>query len=581
MAELKDLLPITKALSLLYIDEDQDYLSGISGALRKVFSKVDDANDATLAMGYLKINNYDIIIVDSSSTIMSAENLVKNITSLYAHQEIILTTDKTLAQELLPLYSLNVSSVLKKPFKASSLLDKILEIAIKLNYNRNFLQPELEKLNNDLLYERKRIGRFMLNEKKLEEKIKEYNQNISLSKNIYELTRLPNKHALQTALDGKEQALIYINIDHFDFVNTIYGMGYANKLLKASAKQLALFLPLNAELFHITADEFVILLDEPATNQEKLLSEQIQAFFKESAVEFDEYSHYVVFSIGIDKGEGKRLFVNAKAASKEARFYGGNNIVYYNSKSDYMLEQKERFYWIRTLKKAFEEDKIFTYYQPIVSSQSGTIEHYEVLCRLIDENNKLIDAKNFIESAKLMGLAAQITRTVIDKAFKAFKDNQHKFSINITMYDLHENYLIDFLEYKCQRYNIDSSRVFLEIVEDILLTKTEFIDQQIFALQEAGYNVIIDDFSSDKSVYSRMFELKAEYIKIDGSFINKLAEDESFKYVIKSIVDFAKNSGMKTIAEHIESQEVHDIVKELGVDYLQGYYMGKPALNLE
>jgi EAL domain-containing protein (putative c-di-GMP-specific phosphodiesterase class I)/GGDEF domain-containing protein/AmiR/NasT family two-component response regulator len=580
MAELKDLLPITKSLSLLYIDEDQEFLTTITTALKKVFLKVDDADDATLAMGYLKVNSYDIVVVDSSSSIMSVENLVKNILNIHSYQNIILTTKKTASDELLSFYTLGISALLNKPFKASLLLDKILDIAIKLQHNRNFLQAQIEKLNSDLLYERKRIGRFMLNEKKSEEKLKEYANSISLTKNIYDLTRLPSKNALQNALDGKLQALIYINIDHFDFVNTIYGMGNANKLLKACAKQLALFLPINAELFHITADEFVILLDEPASNQEKLLSEQIQALFKESPVEFDEYSHYIVFSIGIAKGEGKRLFVNAKAASKEARYYGGSQIVKYNSTSDYMMQQKESLYWISVLKKAFEEDRIFTYYQPIVSSSTNEVEHYEVLCRLTDENNKLIDAKNFIESAKLIGLATQITKTVIDKAFKAFKVNEHKFSINITMYDLHENYLIEFLNYKCQRYAIDASRVHLEIVEDILMTKTDMIDNQIFALKEAGFNVIIDDFSSDRSAYSRMFELKAEYIKIDGSFIKKLAEDKSFVHVVKSIVDFAKSSGIKTIAEHIESETINEIVKKLGVDYLQGYYIGKPSLSL-
>ena len=580
MAELKDLLPHTKSLSLLYIDEDQEYLSTIVTVLSKVFARVDDANDATLAMGYMKINSYDIVVTDESSSIMSPENLVKNILSTNKFQEIILTSKKTAQEELLTLYKLPVTKLLNKPFKASELLDTLVETAIKLNHTRSFLEPKIQKLSSDLLYERKRIGRFMINEKKLEQENAQYTQNLQMNKNIYELTRLPSKHALQSALDGKEQALIYINIDHFDFVNTIYGMGKANKLLKACAEKLKLFLPTNATLFHITADEFVILLDEPSLAQEKLLSEQIQALFKESAVEFDAYTHFVVFSVGIALGTGKRLFVNAKDASKEARHYGGNQIVHYSEKSDYMKEQKENLYWIGVLKKAFDDDKIVTYYQPIVSNSPTDVKHYEVLCRLVDDNNKLIDAKNFIHSAKLVGLATQITKTVIDKAFKAFSKNEYNFSINITMYDLHENYLMQFLDYKCQRYNIDSSRVHLEIVEDILTTKAELIDTQIGLLKKAGYNVIIDDFSSDKSACSRMFELKAEYVKIDGSFIKKLAHDNAYRIIVKSIIDFAKSSGIKTIAEHIESEEIRDIVKEMGVDYLQGYFIGKPSINL-
>ena len=581
MAELKDLVAHTKLLSLLYIDEDQEFLTTITAALKKVFAQVDDANDATLATGYLKVHNYDIVIVDSNSSIMNVENLIQNIRRINPYQEIILTTDESSPQEQLKLHKLNTSTLLNKPFKASILLDDILQTVKKLNHNRNYLDLKVEKLNTDLQYERKRIGRFMLNEKKLEEKILQHAQDTNISKSIYELTKLPSKYALQNALDGKMQALIYINIDHFDFVNTIYGMGKANKLLKAAAKQLTLFLPTNAEIFHITADEFVILLDEPVHNQERLLSEQIQALFKESAIEFDGYTQHIVFSIGIAKGEGKRLFVNAKAASKEARHYGGNQIVGFDAHSAYMIEQKESLYWIGVLKKAFDDDRIFTYYQPIAASKTKDIKHYEVLCRLMDEKNRLIDAKSFIHSAKLVGLVTQITKTVIDKAFKVFKNNDYNFSINITMYDLHENYLFNFLKYKCERYSIAPSRIHLEIVEDILTTKTQSVDEQIVQLKEYGYNVIIDDFSSDKSAYSRMFELKAQYIKIDGSFIKKLSEDDSYKIVVKSIVDFAKSSGIKTIAEHIETQEVKEIVQDLGVDYLQGYFIGKPSLNLE
>lgn len=580
MAELKELPPHTKSLSLLYINEDEEYLGTISSLLRKVFARVDDASDATLGLGYLKINSYDIVVVDASSAIMSLSNLINNIINLNETQDIIVTSERGSLEEVVNLHSLEMSALLFKPFKASLLLEKILSIAKKINQQRKFLEPNIEKLQSDLLYERKRIGRFMLNEKKLEETIEENARNLDMNKNIYELTRLPSKNALQKALDGKVQALIYINIDHFDFVNTIYGMGNANKLLKESALKLKIFLPTNAELFHITADEFVILIDEPSNMQEHLLSEQIQAFFKESAVDFDEYSHFIVFSIGLARGAGRHLFVNAKAASKEARHYGGNKIVVYNSQSDYMREQKESLYWINALKKAFDNDKIFVYYQPIVSRENQEVEHYEVLCRLMDENEKLIDAKNFIQSAKLVGLATQITKTVIDKAFKMFQKNNYKFSLNITMYDLHEDYLKQFLNYKCERYHIAPSRVHLEIVEDVLTAKTAIIDKQILALEEDGFHVIIDDFSSDNSAYSRMFELKAQYIKIDGSFIKKLVENDSYSIVVKSIVEFARKSGIKTIAEHIESQEILEIVQKLDVDYLQGYFVGKPSLNL-
>ena len=591
MQQLKKILPLTKELSLLYIDEDQFFQSTMTSELKKLFFRVDDASDATMAIGYAKLNSYDLIIIDTSSSIMSINQLVKNLQSINQFQNIILTTSETSEEELLNIYELCLSAVIKKPFDINSLLEPIYNVCLKLEHDRSYMQSninkinedttlDLDRLNKDLLYERKRIGRFMLNEKKMSEKIKAYEDKIEIDKKIHELTRLPSKYALQTALSGIKQSLLYIDIDHFDFINSIYGMGKANILLKECAKRLGMFLPKNAELFHITADEFVILLDEPAQEQDTLLSKQIQAFFKEAPLEFAEYSHYVVFSIGIDRGEGKKLFINAKSASKEAKYFGGDQSVIYSPKSEYMLEQRENLYWIGILKQAFEDDKIFTYYQPIINNSNPDIKHYEVLCRLRDDKNRLVDANKFIHSAKLIGLITQITRTVIDKTFKTFKDNEYNFSLNISMHDLREEYLIDFLDYKCKKYNISPSRVHLEIVEDIIVSKYTQMDEQILKLKEMGYHVIIDDFSTDNSAYNRMFDLNAEFIKIDGSFIRGIDKNRTNLIIVQSIVQFAKKSGIKTIAEHIETPKEYEIVKKLGIDYSQGYLLGKPSLDL-
>ena len=580
MAELKDLQPVTKTLSLLYIDTNQDFLLAITNVLNKVFKKVDTASDATLGLGYLTVSQYDIVVIDSVSDIMDMQSMVQNIRNHNKHQDIIMTTSSKSNDEILKFYELNIASLQKKPFKTSEFLDVILDISLKLAQHRTFMTDEVNVLNEQISTLKRRIGRFMMNEKSLHNQIETYKDNVHCNKNIYELTKLPSRYALQDALNGLEKSIIYLNIDHFDFINTTYGMGKANKVLKAVAKNLGLFLPSNSLLYHITADEFVILLEEPSKDQAFLLSQQIQSLFKETPIEFDDHSQYVVFSIGIDHGVGNTLFIHSKSASKEARFFGGNQIVIYNPYSKYMKEQRDTLYWVNVLQKAFDEDRIFTYYQPIVSNNTSQTKHYEVLCRLMDDDNKLVDANMFIKSAKNIGLLTQITKSVIDKTFKLFKNNDYNFSINISLHDLHENYLVKFLEYKCNKYNIAASRVHLEIIEDIIINKTMELDRQIIELKEEGYHVIVDDFGTDKSAYSRMFDLNAEYIKIDGTFIKSLGGDKEHQLVVKSIVDFAKKSGIKTIAEHVETEEIFNIVKSLGIDYSQGFYTGKPSINL-
>ena len=540
MAELKELKHITQNLSLLYIDENQKFLTDITTVLKKFFFKVDDASDAVLGLDYLKVNKYDLIILDSNSDIMTTEQLIENIRSYNKFQDIIMTTPINTQEKLLYFHTLILNAVVPKPFKATSFLDTILAVTEKMKNTREYLRVDIDTLEDKLASQKRQIGRFMIQQKELNKQIVNLENSVYIDKYIHELTKLPSRFALQEALDGREQSLIYINIDNFEFVNSTYGMGKANKMLKECSKKLKLFLPRNTVLYHITADEFVILIDDPSKDQAFILANQIQSLFKESVVEFDTYTHFVVFSMGIDSGNGKKLFINAKAASKEARYYFGNQIVIYNPYSDYMKEQRNSLYWIGVLKKAFDDDKIFTYYQPIITNSDSKIKHYEVLCRLLDENNILVDAGKFIHSAKQVGLITQITRAVIDKAFKLFTTNSFNFSINISMHDLHENYLLNFLEYKCKKYNITQSRVHLEIVEDIIMSETDILDRQIIDLKHKGYHVIVDDFGTDKSAYNRMFELEAEFIKIDGSFIKELSRDKSHQIIVKSIVDFAK-----------------------------------------
>ncbi len=579
MATSRELIPYASGLSLLYIDEHQEFLMSAVEILKQSFFRVDDAHNATAGISFAKLNSYDIIIVDSSSSIMNVMQLVENIKHINKYQTIIVSIENMSDSEIVELYKLDVA-IIQKPFSLSVLLDELLDICSKKIHEREYLKDKVDTLSEDIAYERKRIGRFMVNEKKLSNKIKLYESSIHINKNVYDLTKLPSRYALNTALTGEPQSLLYLNIDNFDFINTVYGMGKGNDILKKCAIRLNQFLPQNAELFHIMADEFVILLDEPSHKQDILLADQIHALFKEAPIEFDEYTHYLVFSIGIDEGKGKILFLNAKSASKEARYFGGDKTVFYSHDSAYMRKQRENLYWIGKLNKAFEEDELLTYYQPILNIKNPEIKHYEVLCRLKDSDGELIDAKNFIESAKLSGLITRITKTVIDKTFKEFQYNDYNFSINISMYDLYENYLLNFLAYKCKHYNIDPSRVYLEIVEDVISSKASNIDNQVIELKNSGYQVVIDDFGSEQSTFSRMFDLQVKIIKIDGSFIKELSRNDSYRKMVQSIVDFAKNSGIKTMAEHVESEEIHQIVKEIGIDYSQGYLFGKPSLEL-
>ncbi len=601
MTELQDLLPFTKKLSLLFIDTDEAFRTPMCTSLSKIFALVDEASDGYDALNLYKINQYDIVVVDGVVPSMPAAQLIKNMKATRAGQQVVYTTAAAPAPEsVMALVNLGLQGILVKPYTLQHLLGVIAE-SVRVCYQR-MQQGELierlkttkaqqeklledvkltqQKLKDELTYERKRLGRMMQGQKELQSQVEDYAKKLGTIRNVNELTGAASKHALQEALKGEGlKALLYLNIDNFDMINSIFGMGQGNKVLLETVKRLNDFLPSNAQLFHITADEFVVLLDKPVTDQETMLAEQIQALFREAPIEVETHRYNIQFSIGIDRGSGKGLFVHAIEASKEAKAHGGGCIRTYRSDSDYVIGQRHNLYWINAVRSAIEENRVTAYYQPIISNTDNSVLHYEVLCRILDENNKVIDAERFIQAAVLAGLSTQISRIIIDKAFKHFAANSFRFSININRSDLEDEYLESFLAYKCDRYNIVPDRVYLELIQDASLERSATMIQQIEKLRSVGYHIAVDDFGAEHSMLSRILQFQADFIKIDSSFIQDLPNNPFHRLVVENIVQFAQKAGMKTVAEHVDSEELHRMVHDLGVDYSQGYYIGKPAAS--
>ena len=600
MAQLQDLLPFTKKLSLLYVDTQDDVRRVNTATLGKVFGLVDEAADGYDALNLYKINQYDIIVIDSKIPGMPAMQLIKNIKTIKAGQQIVYTLPEMpkAEEEIHLLLNLGLQGCLIKPYSLESLLSAIYEGA-QVSYQRQQMREVTErlktvksqheklledarareqKIKDELMYERKRLGRLMQSQKELEKRIQTYEAQISSIRDVNEVTGAASKHALQEALKGERtKALLYLNIDNFDMINSIFGMGQGNKVLLATVKRLGEFLPTNATLFHITADEFVILIDEPVRSQESMLAEQVQALFKEAPIEIEGNRYDIRFSIGVDRGTGMALFAHAIDASKEAKAHGGNCIRHYRQDSDYIVGQRHTLYWINTVRRAIEENRIMPYYQPIISNSDNSIQHYEVLCRLVDDKKRVITAEHFIRPAMIAGLGTQISRIIIDKAFKYFSDNRFRFSININKNDLEEEYLESFLKYKCERYNIAPARVYLELVEEASMDSFPNMMRQVERLRAAGFHIAVDDFGIEHSKLGRMLQFEADFIKIDSTFIEDLSRNPFHRMVVENIVEFAKKAGIKTVAEHVDSEALYRIVQELGVDYSQGFYIGKPA----
>ncbi len=601
MVELQDLLPYTKKLKLLCVDGDDATRQSLVKTFSRIFAQVDDAADGYDGLNHYKINQHDLIITETDLQNYSASQMIEQIKKISPSQHVIAVSKSKDVETLLAWSNMGISGFVPKPINMQTLLESMYRSCTQLystaqkiqqadasqqiKAQKQKLQEHYEanekKLNEILAYERKRLGRLLGQEKELQARLDEQEKLVASIRYKDDLTGLSNQRALKHAMSQPgDKALLFMNIDHFDAINTIYGMGYGNKVLKETASRLEQFLPSNTELFRISADEFVVLISAPTVNQELMLSQQILAMFQQSSIVVGDIEFDITFSIGMDRGEHNKLFVHAKTASAEAREKGRAQMVVFKNDSEYVKTQRETLYWVQTVKDALQNDRVMSYYQPIYNNETGKVEKYEALCRILDQNGKVLSASSFINSAALAGLMTKISRVMIDKAFKHFQTNSYAFSLNVSSQDFNEGYLEEFLQYKCDYYNVSPQRVYIEVVESVSMNETDDTLNQIKRLRAKGFNITIDDFGIEQSVFSRLLRMEAKTIKIDSSFIENLDTNLSNQMIVENIVAFANRIGAQTIAEFVNTKQVYEKVCELGINYSQGYYIGKPSSSI-
>lgn len=396
------------------------------------------------------------------------------------------------------------------------------------------------------------------------------------------LTNVANRFALIDYLRHVKHAnLFLVDIDNFNNINNRYGFEIGDKVLVRIAELLSLAKPYTSMLFRINSDEFAIVCLEMMSLQRlgDAASSMI-SFFDQTEIEVaKDITVKVSISVGIAIGGGSEILNQARTAIEELREHKRASFKIYDASSAFIKKQQENVYWVNKIKEAFEGEHLLTYYQPIINNATGKVEKYECLIRICDDGI-LTPPIRFMEASKLTGTLSLVTKTVITQSFKMFSKNELEFSINITNTDLYLTFLEEFLLKNAKKYGITPSRVVLEILEDIDTLDTPEIMDQLHSLRRHGFKIAIDDFGSHSSNFSRLLEFSPDYLKIDGSFIKNILEDKKSLVIVEAVVLLCKKSNIKIIAEFVHNAEVQAKVKELGIEYSQGYYLGEPSEEL-
>ena len=559
--ELNALIARTKPLKLLVVEDDAQMREATVAFLDTFFDHIYCANDGVEALELLGNEEIDLILTDINMPRMSGLEFISKLREINCDLPILVLSAYTESSYFLESIKYSVDGYLLKPFDMEQFFLLLLKVVKRLEEKQELLtyQKHLEEM--------------------VAQKTKELEHRC-----LHEYyTDLPNSIMLHDDLmSWKYGYMLLLDMSHFSVINKEYGKEFANHVIIRTARVLEKHIHKNAKLYKTESDRFAILLRESSLKEVYLYCDQIVSFFDNHNIGIDDTELHLTFNIGVDKvrADISDTLINCEYALDKSKELGSRHYEVFSERTTAFKDEKEAVKWLRLTRELIMQEQIEPYFQPIQDLKTGAIVKYEALARGFYEG-EVISPYFFVGQAEKLGLSTALTRLMINKTFAFFTDKTQEFSINLTERDLLEGYLIRFLKQKMQQYNIAPERITFEILENITVAKnSKRITQKLNRLREMGFQIAVDDFGIENSNFSRLLEINIDYIKIDGIFIRDLKDNEKNRTITRAIVNLAKTLGIKTVAEYVEDEEIYELIKECGIDYAQGYYVGKPEPQL-
>ena len=395
--------------------------------------------------------------------------------------------------------------------------------------------------------------------------------------------KFPNIQALRDKVEiSVNPNGLFFQIRDFENITYLYGIDGSKRIVKSLLNSIIDCCEMgDKEIFILNEDRFVIYWD---TN-EQYPTEELEYFIKKLYKNINQKS----FGDGLFQSDikinvvGNRIKENfVQIGILSLKEIVKKNIPYVVSDSIYeeMTRNIEHtMKMIEYIDKAIEEDRVIPVYQPIMTSETKEIHKYECLVRIKKEDGSLMSPFFFLDIAKQSDQYPQITRIMIEKTFSYMKDKDCDFSINLNSIDMEDDELLKFLFNKIDEYNIHN-RLIIELLEDESIHNFEIVLDFIKDIKRLGVKIAIDDYGSGYSNLDRIFQFKPDFLKIDGTIIKGITTDDTKVAIAKSAVYLSKQLGICTVGEFIADKELFDKAIEIGIDFLQGYYMSEPLENI-
>ncbi|CAA6826104.1 MAG: diguanylate cyclase/phosphodiesterase (GGDEF & EAL domains) with PAS/PAC sensor(s) [uncultured Sulfurovum sp.] len=379
-----------------------------------------------------------------------------------------------------------------------------------------------------------------------------------------------------------ESILFLIKIEEFKYLEHSFTRKITKKLQKLFAKELLKYMPEEcrfSQIYLLNNGKFAFVKQYDSSLDMTYLVNTLKKFQikvnnQKIKIGIVNYTLSIVSSLAY----GQESLENAKLGLRKILKTKEEFIVARNFKDEMTKESNEKLNKFMMLKEAIDNYNIVSYFQPIVNNKTLKIKKYESLVRLIDRDNNILSPYHFLEIAKEGKYYHKITSITLQNSFRALYNTETGISINLSALDIEDTKIQNEFYTLLEEHKSETHRITIELVEDEKINNKEMIQHFIQKVKQYGIKISLDDFGKGFSNFSRVQSYQPNYIKIDGSLIRNIEQDKFSQDLVETIVFVAKKQNIETIAEFVENENIFNILKNLGVDYSQGYYFSKAAL---
>lgn len=444
------------------------------------------------------------------------------------------------------------------------------------------------------------VDKMSVVEQSVYETLEEAQKTLSFDRNRDSLTQLINGDSLMNQLRrtlrhaqarDSEHAYMLLDIDNFGLVNEVFDETSGDQVLGEFARLLGQLNDRRALTARIEEDEFGILLTYRNADDARQVADKIRQDIAASSLNLNDEAVSFTVSIGLSPVTQSSIDVDsivshAGSALEMAKTQGRNQVVVYNVDQDEVVQYKrEREASRKLLDDAMSTDGLVLRAQPIQQTAvdgGGATHHYEILLSLREDNGDLVSPQDFIMSAERFGFVTLVDRWVLKETFtwiSQLVDNQKEvpeLSINLSGTSITDNEFLEYVLEQISEYGVGTSKLCFEITETGAIDNLPRAADFVQTLKNIGCKFSLDDFGTGLASHKYLKELPVDYVKIDGTFIRDIDTNRTDYAMTKSINDLAHFLGQKTVAECVENLEVVPALREIGIDYLQGWGIGMP-----